>query len=41
MDINAVRALLPAVQWAWPAPPYPAVPHPAGWTELALLLKKN
>jgi SAM-dependent methyltransferase len=41
MDINAVRALLPAAQWAWPAPPYPAVPHPAGWTELALLLEKN
>ena len=41
MDINAVRALLPASQWAWPAPPYPAVPHPAGWTELALVLKKN
>ena len=41
MDINAVRALLPASQWAWPAPPHPAVPHPAGWTELALVLKKN
>jgi methyl halide transferase len=40
MDINAVRALLPASRWAWAALPYPAVPHPAGWTELALLLKK-
>lgn len=40
MDINAVRALLPSSQWAWPAPPYLAVPHPAGWTELAIVLKK-
>jgi methyl halide transferase len=41
MDINAVRALLPASRWAWAAPPYAAVPHPAGWTELAIVLKKN
>jgi methyl halide transferase len=41
MDINAVRALLPATQWAWSAPPYATVPHPAGWTELAIVLKKN
>jgi methyl halide transferase len=41
MDVNAVRALLPATQWTWSAPPYPAVPHPAGWTELAIVLKKN
>ena len=40
MDINAVRALLPATQWMWPAPPYPAVPHPAGWTELAIVLRR-
>ena len=40
MDINAVRALLPAMQWLWPAPPYPAVPHPAGWTELAVALRR-
>ncbi len=41
MDINAVRALLPESQWAWPAPPYAAVPHPAGWTELAVVLKRR
>ncbi len=41
MDINAVRALLPQAQWAWPAPPYAAVPHPAGWTELALVLTRR
>jgi methyl halide transferase len=41
MDINAVRALLSPSRWAWPAPPYPAVPHPAGWTELAIVLRKN
>jgi SAM-dependent methyltransferase len=41
MDINAVRALLPEPQWAWPAPPYPAVPHPAGWTELAIVVKRT
>jgi methyl halide transferase len=40
MDINAVRALLPDAQWLWPAPPYPAVPHPAGWTELAIALQR-
>jgi SAM-dependent methyltransferase len=41
MDINAVRALLPATQWAWPAPPYPAVPHPAGWSELAITISRR
>jgi 2-polyprenyl-3-methyl-5-hydroxy-6-metoxy-1,4-benzoquinol methylase len=41
MDINAVRALLPEAQWAWPAPPYAAVPHPAGWTELAMALTRR
>jgi SAM-dependent methyltransferase len=41
MDINAVRALLPADRWEWPAPTYPAVPHPAGWTELALRLVRR
>lgn len=40
MDINAVRALLPATQWRWPAPPYAAVPHPAGWAELAVVLRR-
>jgi methyl halide transferase len=41
MDVNAVRALLPASLWQWPAPPYPAVPHPAGWTELAIVLTRR
>lgn len=40
MDINAVRALLPASRWTWPSPPYTAVAHPAGWTELAIVLKR-
>lgn len=41
MDINAVRALLPATHWDWTAPPYPALPHPAGWTELAIRLVRR
>lgn len=42
VDVNALRALLPATRWDWPAPPYPWVPHPApGWGELALLLTRR
>lgn len=41
MDIHAVRAFLPERDWRWPAPPYPTVPHPAGWTELALVLTRR
>lgn len=41
MDINAVRALLPESLWGWQAPPYSAVPHPAGWTELAIVLQRR
>lgn len=41
LDIQAVRALLPATDWRWPAPPYPGVPHPAGWAELAIVLKRR
>jgi SAM-dependent methyltransferase len=41
MDIQMLRALLPAMQWHWPAPPYPAVAHPAGWTELAMVLTRR
>ena len=41
MDINAVRALLPAMQWKWPEPPYSHIPHPAGWEELAIALKRR
>jgi SAM-dependent methyltransferase len=40
MDINAVRALLPSAQWHWPAPPYERVAHPAGWSELAIALRR-
>lgn len=42
VDINALRALLPATHWDWPKPPYPLVPHPApGWGELAVLLTRR
>ena len=41
MDIHMLRALLPSTQWAWPAPPYVRVPHPVGWTELALVLSRR
>ena len=41
MDIQMVRALLPSPRWGWPAPPYPAVPHAMGWTELALVLVRR
>ena len=39
-DINAMRGLFPADRWAWPAPPYAAVPHGQGWAELAVVLKR-
>jgi SAM-dependent methyltransferase len=41
MDVNALRALLPAPHWHWPAPPYPRHAHPAGWAELALVLTRR
>jgi SAM-dependent methyltransferase len=41
LDIGMLRALLPADRWDWPAPPYPAVPHPRGWTELAIVLTRR
>jgi SAM-dependent methyltransferase len=40
-DINAMRALFPAARWQWPKPPYPAVPHPQGWFELAVTLERR
>ena len=40
-DINAVRALLPAPRWQWPAPPYARVSHPAGLAELAVRLERR
>lgn len=41
LDINAVRALFPATLWLWPRPPYPRVPHPQGWAELAVQLQRR
>lgn len=40
-DINAMRALFPASRWDWPKPPYAAVAHPQGWTELAVVLVRR
>jgi len=40
VHIHALRALFPAPAWDWPAPPYPAVPHPRGSFELALVLTR-
>jgi SAM-dependent methyltransferase len=40
-DINAMRALFPASRWDWAKPPYPAVPHPRGWMELAVTLVRR
>ena len=40
-DINAMRALFPSTLWEWPKPPYPAVPHPRGWAELAVPLVRH
>lgn len=38
-DIHAMRALFPSTHWTWPKPPYPTVPHPSGWHELAVCLE--
>jgi len=40
-DINAMRSLFGSSHWDWPKPPYAAVPHPRGWTELAVLLTRR
>lgn len=39
-DIHAMRALLPATRWTWPAPPYAQVRHPNLAHELALTLTR-
>lgn len=39
--INALRALLPGTQWAWPKPPYAQWPHRIGAYELALVLTRR
>src|SRR5262249_4340574 len=41
VDINTMRALFPASRWEWPAPPYEAVPHGQGWSELAVVLQRR
>ena len=40
-DINAMRALFPALLWTWPKPPYPVVAHPRGFSELAVVLQRG
>lgn len=40
-DINAMRALLPEPDWAWPKPPYARTAHPKGLTELAVVLERR
>jgi SAM-dependent methyltransferase len=41
LHIHAVRALFAEPAWAWCAPPYPRVPHPSGWEEIALVLQRR
>jgi SAM-dependent methyltransferase len=38
-DINAMRSLFDGSRWHWEKPPYPKVPHPNGWQELAVCLR--
>jgi SAM-dependent methyltransferase len=40
-DVNGMRALFPVPHWEWPKPPYPRVPHPMGWEELAVVLTRR
>lgn len=40
-DVNAMRALFPSGAWDWPQPPYESRPHPAGFSELQLLLTRG
>jgi methyl halide transferase len=40
-DINAMRALFPEPDWAWPKPPYPRTSHPKGLAELAVVLERR
>ncbi len=39
-DVHAMRALFEGSRWHWPKPPYPRVPHPAGISELAVVLTR-
>jgi SAM-dependent methyltransferase len=40
-DIHAMRALFDESLWAWPKPPYPRVPHPMRFAELAVVLTRR
>lgn len=40
-DINGMRALFSEPGWRWPKPPYPRVAHPAGFSELAVVLERR
>ena len=40
-DINGMRALFCAERWHWPKPAYPAVRHPSGMAELAVVLTRR
>ncbi len=40
-NINAMRALFPGTRWEWPRPPHATVPHPNGFTELAVVLVRR
>lgn len=40
-DINGMRSLFSADRWHWPKPAYPAVPHPSGAVELAVVLTRR
>lgn len=40
-DINAMRALFPQPDWAWPKPPYVRTTHPKGLAELAMVLERR
>jgi len=40
-DINGMRALFSGDRWHWPKPAYPAVRHPSGAVELAVVLTRR
>jgi len=40
-DINGMRALFCGDSWHWPKPAYPAVRHPSGAVELAVVLTRR
>lgn len=40
-DINAMRMLFEDDRWLWPAPPYARVPHPRGFHELGMELRRR